>query len=1268
MSASQLPLALVQHHANRQLFADRYLNETLPRRDAWRDLIAEATPVLAQVRAILAAFTPSSNESQTEREVVRPVLELLGHTFEVQASLRTPKGTKKPDYLFYTDQAALLANKNRVVMAEDLGAAFAVGDAKYWERRLDVSSQGEHDEINRVPSDQMAFYMRHTRVAWGILTNGRCWRLYHHESVERQDRFYEVDLKDLAEANDPEAFLYFYAFFRRAAFAPALPETLTLAAMLRESVDYARGLSESLKLQVFDALRHIAQGLLDYPRNRLEPTAEHLAQIYAHSLIVLYRLLFILYAEARELLPLRESLAYREQYSLYALVREVVRRLNSGMTLLADTGQTWARLNDLFTIINLGSPPLKVATFNGGLFDPQRHAFLDRYTVGDAQLQRALEKLARVLNPQTGLHEFIDYRDLAERHLGTIYEGLLEYHLVPVERGADGLSIELVNAKGERHRTGSYYTPDFVVQYIVEQTLAPALDAALRGKQGDAEQIAAVLGVNCVDPAMGSGHFLVAATEYMARSLVDLGVLPPAEAGDEADLAYWKRRVAQNCIYGVDLNPLAVDLAKLSLWLATAAKGRPLSFLDHHLRCGNALVGTRATELTHALAPKPNKRRKQVAAAENGQLSLLDDPAFAGAMMSAVGSMWLIEGSAGRTVDDVKEQERIYEQVRAGLTERFAVQADLVTASGFGLAPDRSLWRSLAEYASQRENGTFATPAFERPLADLVALRQRQRFFHWDLEFPEIFYDRHGHPLGDAAGFDVVFGNPPYVRQEELSPLKIYFEHAFAATYSGTADLFVYFFHQGIKLLRAGGVLGYISSNSWLRANYATPLRAFLRETVTIEQLIDLGDNRIFTDAPDVYPAIPLVRKIAPPAEHIAQVATFSRGEGVKEFADQVAAKLAPVRIDDQSDSGWQIGGDDLRRVFLKLTEQGIPLETCVDGRIYYGIKTGANDVFIIDSSQREQIVKDDPRSEEIIKPLLQGEDLRPWYQEDEGRWLILFPAQWTETTFGPGLDEATAWTKLCERYPSIAAYLEPFAAEATARSDKGDYWWELRACSYYDVFTKPRIYWPDIAKFPRFSWDTSNTYLVNTGYIATVDDPWILGYLSSRCAWFLISHTAASLGERAGVTRYRLIDQYMRPLPIPDAPAAEREAIGALALRISEAAKVRYALHRRVRKRISSDLGGGKKLNQRLTAWWDLDFAGFRSEVQKVFKRDIALKERDEWEEWLSLQCAAHRQHSAAIIAGERELNARVYHLFDLTPDEIALIEAHTKYGYGEV
>jgi hypothetical protein len=376
-----------------------------------------------------------------------------------------------------------------------------------------------------------------------------------------------------------------------------------------------------------------------------------------------------------------------------------------------------------------------------------------------------------------------------------------------------------------------------------------------------------------------------------------------------------------------------------------------------------------------------------------------------------------------------------------------------------------------------------------------------------------------------------------------------------------------------------------------------------------------------------------------------------------------------PVTIFDQSDSGWQLGGDAGRLVFQKLMASGKPLGDVVEGRMYRGVLTGLNESFIIDQATRDRIIGIDPTCTDLIKPMLRGEDLRPWHQENEGRWLLGLPNHWTRTTFGAGLSEQDAWNALTQKHSGIAHHLAKFEEAARKRQDKGEYWWELRPCEYYAEFDKPKIFWPDITKFPRFSWDDQGLYLGNTGYIAVTDQPWILGYLASRCAWFLISQIAIGLGERAGVMRYRLIDQYMRPLPVPDAPTAEREIIGALAMQITEQAKARYTLHRRAQRRILGDFGGpGAKLNQKLTAWWDLDFPAFRDQIRKAFKREIAVRERDDWQEWLDLQRTTHREHTEAIIRLETQLNERVYNLFNLTRDEITLIEESTKYRYGEV
>ncbi|HVB76016.1 MAG TPA: Eco57I restriction-modification methylase domain-containing protein, partial [Ktedonobacteraceae bacterium] len=1183
-------------HQNQRLFSDYYLDHILP--GHWSSLEDEAGEVMARLQHIYNTFTPNaSSESQTEDDCIKPVLRALGHTFEVQVPLKVPDGTQRPDYIFYRDNAALVANKNKTAQPATLQNAYAIGDAKSWERPLDQtlksSSKNADPFTNKNPSWQIFFYMLHSGLPWGILTNGRQWRLYHAQSAHRLEVFYEVDLPALLKS-DLKAFMYFYTFFRRAAFDPG---PLSLDAILSDSTDYARGVSESLREQVYDALRYVAQGFLDYPQNRLTPSPETNKQIYDNSLILLYRLLFILYAEARDLLPLHDNAPYRSQYSLDAIKREVVKQ----PWILSTSGVIWARLKELFNIINLGSPPLTVTTFNGGLFDPQRHPFLEKHVVGDLSLCRAIEKLARVKL------QFVDYRDLAERHLGTIYEGLLEYTLrvateplvelrssskIVAAQGAPKRDIArefapgevyLVTDRGERKITGSYYTPDYIVKYMVDEAVKPALDEAVRHAQSDEERIQAALSINVLDPSMGSGHFPVEVTEYIARYLVELGVQPETADGtsktsktaasQEADLTYWKRRVAQQCIYGVDLNPLAVELAKLSLWLITAAKDRPLSFLDHHLRSGNALIGSWLQDIAadqHPGAKEAQKRAQQarVQQQQAGQLALtIFDDDFRHITRDALASIAAIELNPGVTLKDVKAQEAAYEALRQHFSEKYQRLANLGAALYYNVEVGENDWRPLADYAlgKANEQGQTQPQQFENWLDAANALATRKQFLHWELEFPNIFFDSQGQPLGERAGFDVVIGNPPYVRQEQLSADKPFFQDRYDV-YHGVADLFVYFFAQGLRLLRNGGRLAYISSNMWLRTNYATSLRHHLRTQTTIDSIVDLGNTRVFADAPDLSPSIQIVHKTVPTDSYTAKVAIFGRTDHIKSFREQLEGKLFPVSILDQHDEGWHLTSDASRALFNRLLAMGKPLGDVVERHMYRGILTGLNEAFIIDQTARDRLVKDDPTCSSIIKPLLRGEDLRPWYQENEGRWLVCFPNGWTIQNF-PGLkriDETQAWEKLAACHQGIATYLQPFADAARKRLDKGQFWWELRPCDYYDAFEKAKIFWPDIARFPRFSWDEQGQFINNKGYILPTTDKSLLGILQSRVSWFCISRLCAPLGERAGLMIYQHFTQFMERLPIPSLTDEQSECIGMLARQLTDTARERYEARRR--------------------------------------------------------------------------------------------------------
>lgn len=1250
-------------HRNSGLFSDHFLEKTLPDQPGWEQLGQEAEAVRVQVAKIFADYTPTDNEAQTERDLIRPVLEELGHeTFEVQPALYTPGGVKRPDYVFYRDEAGLASGKN-VTLTEELieGRAFAVGDAKYFDRPMDMSLKRRGDAFsNQNPSFQISFYMRYSGVQWGILTNGRLWRLYHKDSAHRLDRFYEVDLSEVLDWT--EAFLYFYAFFRRGAFEEG---PLGLDSVLSGSVDYARGVGDSLKNQVYEALRHLAQGFLDYPSNALTTEPETLREIYDASLIALYRMLFILYAESRELLPVDANDEYRDSYSLYAIKHQAANNLERGRRLVARRAKLWPQLTELFGIIAEGSPPLSVATFNGGLFDPERHPFLERYSVGDLHLQQAIDHLARVDGG------FVDYRDLAERHLGTIYEGLLEFHLRATdEQAEEGWSVELLNDKGERHRTGSYYTPDYIVSYMVDQAVGPVLAEAVEGKSTAEEKIEAILATDVLDPAMGSGHFLVEATEYIARFLVELGV--SQEAGgevalgidSEAELVYWKRRVVQSCVYGVDLNPLAVELAKLSLWLSTVARHKPLSFLDHHLRAGNSLVGASVEDVGPGRA---SKKRGRSPGEGQIQLSLLPDEAFRRSMSAAVEDMWRIEDNPADSVGEVKEQERIYAELKEALSDRYRRYLDLATISRMEperkLENDRSAWMMLAEHINGESDRLPVQ--VEGWLEEAQEAAGDHSFFHWELEFPEVFFDRHGRPLGIDAGFEAVVGNPPYVRQERFAAIKPYLRESFYSFHS-VADLYLYFYEQGIKLLRQLGRLGYISSGTFARANFATAFRRFLPTMAQMDTIIDFGENQPFEDAEMVRPSITILEK----KEHNRPFKSLLIEAGIPgSLAQAVADYGAEPDTATLYQSEWVFQSAELTHLFQKISAVGRPLSEKVSERMYYGIKTGLNKAFVIDQATRDRLVDEESNYAQILRPILQGEDLRPWYQEDEGRWLIAMPSGWTVATFGEGLTESRAWEKLQGSYGPVAEYLRPFWEAGRKRSDQGEYSWELRACGYYDEFDTQKIFWPDIAKLPRMSWSDSGAYMGNTGFMISRADPALLGILNSRVMWFAISQVCQPLRLRAGLWQYRLLPQFMSRLPVPDVPDEIHQELSQVSMKLTRRAVERYELHGRARRRILTDFGGSEcKLNQRLTHWWKLDFPAFRRELKKVFKQDIPVAERDEWEDWLSVRCSEHEHLTAEIIQLEKQLNDHVYTLFDLSAEESAIIEESTRYQYGEV
>ena len=761
---------------NEGVFTDHYLRSVLPEdRDewvAWNGALREEMRIARETILALcdaeANRLPGYSEAQLEENFIRPVLQALGHVWEVQ-----PKaGGHKPDYGFFPSEQARDRARPADGSPNFWGRALAVGDAKSWQTKLDrpVSTRQGWDFGN--PSYQITYYLYETGCKWGLLTNGRYWRLYPAEPKPNMQVFYEVDLLAALDSDTRDGFAYFWQFFRVGAFVPDAHERSFLERVRADAEQAAEKLREDIREQVYEALRWACRGFMEHGRNKL--TDADLGQVHDNALVLLYRLLFVQYAEHSGLLPLRNGSSYGQEYSLKSIIGSLP---NSLLSLDRKSTGRWQRVRDLFAVIDEGNEDLDVPAYDGGLFDDDRYPFLARCVMSDRHIAHVISLLTK-----TEKRLSLDYRELGVRQLGSIYEGLLEYRLaratepmalmrekgrerfVPAadrgELGTDPAApgpgdLYLATDKGERKTTGSYYTPQFIVDYIIENALGPVVAACKTPED--------ILSLRVLDPAMGSGHFLVSATDYLAHKLAERNYLPdaPPESEDEAQIARLRRLVVERCIHGVDINPLAVELARLSLWLSTVAEGQPLSFLDHHLRCGNSLIGAHLRDLSDP----PQAIRSLGKAADRdeaaGTLALLDRSHLHQHIGGLVHGFGEIAQMLSSSREAVHRKAQILAELESAHGQRYREIGDLWCSRFFGNEYDGSRYASLSACLQRGEEPV--SPEERAALARSRELAAQYAFLHWELAFPEAFFDEHGRPRS-SPGFDAVIGNPPWER------------------------------------------------------------------------------------------------------------------------------------------------------------------------------------------------------------------------------------------------------------------------------------------------------------------------------------------------------------------------------------------------------------------------------------------------------------------------------------------------------------------------
>lgn len=922
-------------------------------------------------------------------------------------------------------------------------------------------------------------------VKWVLVSNMVELRLYGFgEGTQAYEHF------DLSKLTDPAE----YARFTLLLSAENLLSGKT-ADLLKESRREDKDITDALYAD-YKSLRSTLIFAVRQQRPEIDPL-----EAIAAAQTILDRVLFTAFAEDTGLLPdriLEKAFEHADPFN---------------------PRPVWDNFKGLFTAINSGNKALNVPPYNGGLFAPD--PLVDQLQIPDA----VCEKFKDI-----GAYDFGS--EVSVTVLGHIFEQSIAdvERLQAQARGEDVEPEKKTGTTGRRKRDGVVYTPDYIARFIVEQTLGTHLREifgdiietfAKKGASADDEEIQwkrkgaeleaweayrdRLKALRIVDPACGSGVFLVMAFDYLKAELTRVNDKIAALRGSHlGDLFDPDSEILTNNLFGVDVNAESIEIAKLSLWVKTARRGKPLDSLDRNLKVGD---------------------------------SLIEDSNFA----------YLSHG------------------------------------------------------------------------------------FTWATAFPKVFSE---------GGFDIVLGNPPYVRMELLKVMKPYLEKRFEVV-SDRADLYCYFFERGLNLLKPGGRLGYISSSTFFKTGSGKPLRDFLRGKATLETVVDFGDLQIF-EGVTTYPVILTMRRDVPAKKHALRfwkIGTLPEANFRASF--ETNAETYPQAA--LSSGSWELESPALKALRDKIRKGKKTLKE-VYGSPLYGIKTGLNEAFVIDTPTKDRLCAEDPKSAELLKPFLEGKDFKRWRAEPRGLWIIYIPKS----------------RIAIDNYPAIRDWLLPFKESLEKRATKQE-WFELQQAqeAYLPGFKSTKVSYGHFQDRPIFGIDTEQYFSNNKSYFVPTDDLALAAYLNSNILW--MDFTSRTTAVRGGF--YEATAQHIEPLPIPDATDAQKAELAALAEGCQTAAEQRYKLRTDLSRRIPdlAPAGTEPKLTTKLKEWWELpDFAAFRAEVKKALKADIPLAERSDWEDWIARDKAEIARLTAEIKANEDRINAIVYQLFDLTPAEIKLLEAN--------
>ena len=714
-----------------------------------------------------------------------------------------------------------------------------------------------------------------------------------------------------------------------------------------------------------------------------------------------------------------------------------------------------------------------------------------------------------------------------------------------------GLIFEKING----YKDGSFFTPGYITHYMCHETITKSVIQKFNEIKGwDCQTITElhnkiedIIEANSIinslkicDPAVGSGHFLVSALNEIIALKSDLRLLmdrngkvlreykfevvndeliisdPDGEPFEynprnsesqriQEAIFHEKQALIEGSLFGVDINPNSVKICRLRLWIELLKHAyykqeclmpelETLPNIDINIKCGNSLISRYTLDANIKDALKSSK--------------------------------WTVDNYREAVMlyrnSDSKEQKKEMEKLISEIKNNFETEVSkkdkrflrlnrvkgellsLTTQQGlFKLEKNKKdIWNNRLKYLTDEQ------VRLEKQLEEIKSNRIYNDAFEWRFEFPEILNND-----GDFLGFDIIIGNPPYIRSDELGDLKKLLKRDYIVFHPG-ADIYFSFYELSNRILKLNGVQCFIN-NSFEKTTAGNSLRDYLSSQFRIIKYLDLTTITVFDEA-TTYPLIILCQKTTPKDYSFDYRKILNAGNLLETI--RTTSSFKPVESILLKNKYWGFSNLNTTRLFQKLSS--LPTLRELYGKSYYGIKTGLNEAFIITK------ILSNPN---IIHNVLEGKDMMKWTSPKTDKWIILFKEGITNFLLG-SLPKTDAQNHMASQYPDIFAHLEIYKDKAEKRFDKGEYWWELRSCAYYDLFNSNKIIFPNLQKANKFSYDTTGTIINAPSVFLPTDDRHLLGILNSKLVWSFLSHTCVI--RNGGFIEVK--PQYFEQIPIP--------------------------------------------------------------------------------------------------------------------------------------